>query len=88
MMGLGKGNSFLKKVIYVRFLGCNFEFREIQVLSLLLSFSNLSTAATKLVITRQCMDSLGVYLEDHPMTRKWLITMVSKSPNWGYSPSK
>ena len=23
------------------------------------------------------------YLEDHPMTCKWLITMVSKSPNWG-----
>ena len=27
-------------------------------------------------------------LEDHPRTRKWLITMVRKSPNWGYSPSK
>jgi len=23
------------------------------------------------------------YLEDHPMTRKWLITIVSKSPKWG-----
>ena len=28
------------------------------------------------------------YLEDHPMTSKWLITMDSKSPNWGYSPYK
>ena len=28
------------------------------------------------------------YLQDHPMTCKWLKTMVSKSPNWGYSPSK
>jgi len=28
------------------------------------------------------------YLEDHPRTCKWLITMVSKSPKWGYSPSK
>ena len=23
------------------------------------------------------------YLEDHPMTRKWLITIVRKSPKWG-----
>ena len=28
------------------------------------------------------------YLEDHPRTRMWLISMVSKSPKWGYSPSK
>ena len=28
------------------------------------------------------------YLEDHPMTCKWLITMVSKSAEWGCSPSK
>ena len=28
------------------------------------------------------------YLEDHPMTCKWLTTMVSKSPKWGYSPYK
>ena len=27
-------------------------------------------------------------MEDHPIGCKWLITMVSKSPNWGYSPSK
>ena len=28
------------------------------------------------------------YLEDHPMTCKWLITMVrvTKSPNWGCEP--
>ena len=29
-----------------------------------------------------------IYLKDHPMTCKWLIAMVNKSPNWGYSPSK
>ena len=28
------------------------------------------------------------YLEDHPMTCKWLITMVSKSPKQGCSHSK
>ena len=28
------------------------------------------------------------YLEDHPRTRKWLVTMVSKSPKWGCSPYK
>ena len=29
------------------------------------------------------------YLEDHPRTRKWLITMVIKSPKWGCgTPSK
>ena len=30
-----------------------------------------------------CFESQGVYLADH-----WLTTMVSKSPNRGYSPSK
>ena len=29
----------------------------------------------------------GKYLEDHPVS-KWLTTMVSKSPKWGYSPYK
>ena len=29
---------------------------------------------------------MGGCLEDHPRTCKWLITMVSKSPKWGYSP--
>ena len=29
---------------------------------------------------------LGGYL-DHPMTWKWLVIMVSKSPNWGCSTS-
>ena len=28
------------------------------------------------------------FLEDHPRTCNWFISMVSKSPNWGYSPSK
>ena len=28
------------------------------------------------------------YLEDHPMTCKWLVAMVNKSPNWGCSPPK
>ena len=27
-------------------------------------------------------------LEEHPRTCKWLVTMVSKSPKWGYSPYK
>ena len=38
----------------------------------------------------QCMVYLPTfgYLEDHPMACKWLITMVSKSPNWGCSPSQ
>ena len=31
---------------------------------------------------------LVICLEDHPRTCKWLITMVSKSPKWGYSPYK
>ena len=30
----------------------------------------------------------GDHLEDHPRTCKWLVTMVSKSPKWGYSPYK
>ena len=30
----------------------------------------------------------GWYLEDHPRTYKWLITMVSKSPKKGCSPYK
>ena len=30
-----------------------------------------------------------IYLHLHPFNYcKWLIAMVSKSPNWGYSPSK
>ena len=33
-------------------------------------------------------DPVLVYLEDHPGTCKWLIAMVSKSPNSGCSPSK
>ena len=32
--------------------------------------------------------TLANHLEDHPRTCKWLIIMVSQSPNWGYSPSK
>ena len=32
--------------------------------------------------------SFSRYLEDHPRTRKWLITMASKSPKWGCSPYK
>ena len=28
----------------------------------------------------------NIYLEDHPMTRKWLITMVIVSPLTGVSP--
>ena len=31
-----------------------------------------------------CIVWLGTYLEDHPRTCKWLVTMVSKSPKWGY----
>ena len=34
------------------------------------------------------MGLTGSRLEDHPMTRKWLLTVVSKSANSGYSPSK
>ena len=33
-------------------------------------------------------EKTSLYLEDHPMTCKWLITMVSKFPKWGCSPSK
>ena len=29
---------------------------------------------------------VGPYLKDHPMTCKWLMTMVSKSPNWVFGP--
>ena len=35
---------------------------------------------------RKCLG--GSNLEDHPMTCKRLITMVTLSPNWGYSVSK
>ena len=35
---------------------------------------------------RKCLGDSN--LEDHPMTCKWLTTMVSKSSNWGYSVSK
>ena len=38
--------------------------------------------------TKKTICSSLNYLEDHPRTCKWLITMVSKSPKWGYSPYK
>ena len=43
---------------------------------------------------RECRRTIGHVsfpsesLEDHPRTCKWLIIMISKSPNWGCSPYK
>ena len=40
------------------------------------------------VEARRMIIAFSPHLEDHPRTRKWLITVVSKSPKQGWSPSK
>ena len=42
----------------------------------------------KLASFREGRLQVAPHLEDHPRTCKWLMTMVSKFPKWGYSPYK
>ena len=48
----------------------------------------LSHAFLLCIVSIKETNSQTICLEDHPSVSKWLITMVSKSPKWGYSPYK
>ena len=70
--GLYLPSLFVNKDLYPRKL--TFWTPKMQVWKMIFLFKG--------VIFRCYVSVLGEYLEDHPMTCKWLITMLHKSPEW------